>query len=949
MDTVRKYTFLLTIGAIFFTGRVNCYSTGGPIQACSNMLPGHYNTPEQTVPSPYTVTASTTMYSPGDIISVSLSASSTRPFKGMMVQAREIMGSEAVGTFQNVNQENEYFVHCNGHFSALSHNSNKSKYSLTYQWKSPIDSTTDIEFLVTFVEDFSTFWVKQRSATIKIEPCTSSPCQNGGTCFNSATFEHYFCNCVDGYTGANCDQVIAATTPQPDACTVSLCWNGGSCIDQSTGDISSFICICPPGFEGPLCKTEETVLPENPCNSNPCINGGTCLSTTNHDFYTCSCPPNYGLPNCVAIDNCSPSPCNNGGICTSTASGYECACMQPYIGTTCSVYDVCLMVMPCKNGGTCQIIGEVYLCTCATGFSGSTCETIISDPCQNYCSNAGTCTVDATSGLASCQCLSGFSGDRCTTFEACSSSPCQNGGVCKISGQTYECDCHPSFSGNQCQDYTPDPCSTHGCTNGGTCVENGNSYTCQCPPGYDGFYCQTHPCSLHSCMNGATCVPNGNTYICQCPAMYTGTNCETLQTPCDNNPCLNEGICLLGTDSTYTCKCAIGYIGTTCEIVDSVCTRNPDLCNTGTCVLLGEGTKECNCLQFYSGEYCETFTSPCTDDLCQNGGTCMLTSESYVCMCASLYMGTHCENLVDSCVDAPCKNGGTCTSTPQGYSCECTSAYTGDNCENGFVPTFQNCPLYPLNFTLATGQSYAIVEVTLEAVDNDGININPLIIEPAGAVLNGNPVEFTEEFRNGKPYTFRAVDPHDDLLYADCIVTVRFVDEEDPVMLCSKDITTITTENTIQISWPLPTITDNLAPSESKSFIYSHQNNSLFTADTTVTVVIMGFDSFDNSDTCTFSVEVIQADTDCAPFPEVFNGQLTCNIIKSTLARTCNLFCNDGYAIVPIDGNSDGTYGCIIDGRDEAVWEPIANPYRCAAYPRYDIFLWTSLILVIYG
>ena len=38
-------------------------------------------------------------------------------------------------------------------------------------------------------------------------PCDSDPCQNGGTCFNynNATSPYYRCDCVNGYTGQNCE------------------------------------------------------------------------------------------------------------------------------------------------------------------------------------------------------------------------------------------------------------------------------------------------------------------------------------------------------------------------------------------------------------------------------------------------------------------------------------------------------------------------------------------------------------------------------------------------------------------------------------------------------------------------------------------------------------------------------------------------------------------------
>lgn len=36
-----------------------------------------------------------------------------------------------------------------------------------------------------------------------VMPCASSPCQNGGTCFDGSFT--YFCQCADGFTGPNCE------------------------------------------------------------------------------------------------------------------------------------------------------------------------------------------------------------------------------------------------------------------------------------------------------------------------------------------------------------------------------------------------------------------------------------------------------------------------------------------------------------------------------------------------------------------------------------------------------------------------------------------------------------------------------------------------------------------------------------------------------------------------
>ena len=38
-----------------------------------------------------------------------------------------------------------------------------------------------------------------------VNPCDSSPCQNGGICFRSGSREVYVCSCSDGFSGIHCE------------------------------------------------------------------------------------------------------------------------------------------------------------------------------------------------------------------------------------------------------------------------------------------------------------------------------------------------------------------------------------------------------------------------------------------------------------------------------------------------------------------------------------------------------------------------------------------------------------------------------------------------------------------------------------------------------------------------------------------------------------------------
>lgn len=94
----------------------------------------------------------------------------------------------------------------------------------------------------------------------------------------------YFCDCVDGFSGTNCEtgklpapasrrasfgqRLAAPQRSQPrltcaplfsnfsadvNECASDPCTNGGTCVDQVNG----FTCSCVPGFTGDVCQTSE--------------------------------------------------------------------------------------------------------------------------------------------------------------------------------------------------------------------------------------------------------------------------------------------------------------------------------------------------------------------------------------------------------------------------------------------------------------------------------------------------------------------------------------------------------------------------------------------------------------------------------------------------------------------------------------------------------------------
>ncbi|XP_024116845.1 protocadherin Fat 4 isoform X2 [Oryzias melastigma] len=112
------------------------------------------------------------------------------------------------------------------------------------------------------------------------DPCTSNPCQNGGSCkrrlsvgaemkteesvpvilVSNFPLEPYACSCRPGYAGVHCETDIDECKPLP-------CHNGGTCHNL----VGGFSCTCPEGFTGMACERDV-----NECLSNPCKNGALC-------------------------------------------------------------------------------------------------------------------------------------------------------------------------------------------------------------------------------------------------------------------------------------------------------------------------------------------------------------------------------------------------------------------------------------------------------------------------------------------------------------------------------------------------------------------------------------------------------------------------------------------------------------------------------------------------
>ncbi|CDJ56697.1 EGF-like domain-containing protein, putative [Eimeria maxima] len=386
-------------------------------------------------------------------------------------------------------------------------------------------------------------------------PCSSNPCQNGGTCeLPSGT-----CKCPACFTGANCE------TPVSGCCSSDADCNGhGSCESNK--------CKCNAGFSGAMCETGA-------CDNVTCMNGGTCQMPSG----ACSCADGYMGSRCET-SVCDTVVCENGGECEMPSG--KCKCPACFSGDRCQTENprCCEADNDCNAPqGTC-----VYnSCQCAPSVTGDKCD---NSGCAGVtCLNGGVCN-DLT---GHCKCPKCYSGLNCETFESncCESdNDCNSpNGVCNSSNV---CECAPEFPAPNCKDL----CSDVHCSNDGKC--DPKTGQCECPPGWGGIECTVQkPCGEGGkiCSGNTTC--DAATSTCVCKPGYTGEDCTEMSPEC-SELCKVGGKIIRDSEG----ECTIDCYSTCCKYLVGTCGEQSDD-NKEQCVkdALGATEEEACCLARVEG------------------------------------------------------------------------------------------------------------------------------------------------------------------------------------------------------------------------------------------------------------------------------------------------------------------------------------------------------------
>lgn len=145
--------------------------------------------------------------------------------------------------------------------------------------------------------------------------CDSSPCKNGGSCWQQGP--SYTCQCQTGWTGLYCDipSVSCEVAAKRQGTLIAPKLFFPKCRIKTHSCSSQYLTSC----HFPSCTTLSLGVDV----AHLCRNSGQCLDAGNTHY--CRCQAGYTGSYCQEqVDECSPNPCQNGAVCTDYLGGYSC-------------------------------------------------------------------------------------------------------------------------------------------------------------------------------------------------------------------------------------------------------------------------------------------------------------------------------------------------------------------------------------------------------------------------------------------------------------------------------------------------------------------------------------------------------------------------------------------------------------------------------------------------
>ncbi|NXC37114.1 FBLN7 protein, partial [Campylorhamphus procurvoides] len=174
-------------------------------------------------------------------------------------------------------------------------------------------------------------WSGQEPRCEEISECSSSPCQNGGTCLEGP--DQFQCLCPQQWTGTTCQYRAQTAPPTPSVPDDAAFSHQPRCAQLA----QTQQCSCDPGFHMSGAATNGLCHDLNECevfqrDGGPRLCAHSCINLPGS--FRCSCPPGYVLlgdgKSCEDIDECSLSQdnCTGGSSCINTGGGFQCVTPQ---------------------------------------------------------------------------------------------------------------------------------------------------------------------------------------------------------------------------------------------------------------------------------------------------------------------------------------------------------------------------------------------------------------------------------------------------------------------------------------------------------------------------------------------------------------------------------------------------------------------------------------------
>ncbi|KFM78257.1 Basement membrane-specific heparan sulfate proteoglycan core protein, partial [Stegodyphus mimosarum] len=341
----------------------------------------------------------------------------------------------------------------------------------------------------------------------------------------------------------------------------------------------------------------------------------------------------YGISTC---ETCSANPCLHGGVCQEalTIVGHNCICPPGFSGRDCETVGEACYPGVCGEGRCINRPGGGFDCYCPLGRTGVRCEKdiIIVEPAFSDDAYIAYPTPKALRTLKMNMKVKPHTTDDCL-IAYCAQSEDGSGDFTSIAIKNKSVEFRFDMGSGPAIIRSPEPIladewlsivAERDMREGSLIVNDGIASKGMSPgiarglnlhtPFYVGSvdkhrvsvspFAEVHHgfdgCIAHIEVNGVE--------IDLVNSAVDAANVEDCggRTPCEKNPCLNDGTCVEddGSPQGYVCECLEGYSGTNCEIETDLCSLIDPCKNGGTCSGSGNSYK-CNCPLAYKGTNCE--------------------------------------------------------------------------------------------------------------------------------------------------------------------------------------------------------------------------------------------------------------------------------------------------------------------------------------------------------